>query len=228
MKGNDNLNWFFPLLAGYIPSGIAYGVLSTAIHIPWYFTIGLSFVVYSGAVQSAFIGFWSIGLEPVSLILTAFLLNLRHSVYGPHLEEEFQNVGKRDILTLGPFLTDEIYALGVSVKPMSIHKLRLISLIAYFSWAGSTIIGIIFTGGIPDYLLPALYLALPTLFLALMVPRIKDYGTLIAAVFSVLSSVILKVLGYPDYFILLPILMGIIGGVLGSPDLRRLLLRTSS
>lgn len=221
MKGNSNLDWMFPLFVGYIPSGIAYGVLATAIHIPWYITMGLSFIVYSGAVQSAFIGFWSIGLEPFSLILTAFLLNLRHSVYGPHIEEEFHQVRIRDMLSLGPLLTDEVYALGIGIKPMSVGKLRLIAIIAYLAWIGSSALGIVFTGGIPGYFLPALYLALPALFLALMAPRVRSSGTISAAVFSVSASVFFKIQGFPDYFILVSILFGILGGIVFSPEIRR-------
>ncbi len=221
MHGKEDLNWLFPLMAGYVPSGIAYGVLATAIHIPWYFTLLLSAVVYSGAVQSAFVGFWSIGLEPVTLILTAALLNLRHSIYGPHLEEHYNNVEHGDIFTLGPLLTDEIYALGIGFKPMTITKLRYISILAYLSWIGSTAIGIAFTGGIPQYVLPALYLALPALFLALMVPKVKGKGTLTAAIFSIFFSVIFRLDGFPEYFILLSILAGVSAGILFTPELRR-------
>ena len=221
MFGKEDLNWLFPLLVGYIPSGIAYGVLATAIHVPWYFTMLLSAVVYSGAVQSAFVGFWSIGLEPVTLILTAALLNLRHSIYGPHLEEHFENVERGDIFTLGPLLTDEIYALGVGYRPMSITKLRYISLLAYFSWMGSSALGIAFTGGIPQYVLPALYLALPALFLALMMPKVRGRGTLTAALVSIVISVAFRLDGFPEYFILISILAGVAAGIFLTPELRR-------
>ncbi len=49
--------------AGYVPSGIAFGAIATALHVPVWATISLSALVYSGAVQSAFVGFWSIGIE---------------------------------------------------------------------------------------------------------------------------------------------------------------------
>ncbi len=222
MKRKENLEWLFPVLVSYIPSGIAYGVLATAIHIPWFFTLLLSLVVYSGAVQSAFLGFWTIGLEPVTMILTAFLLNLRHSIYGPHIEENFKTVERRDVLSLGPLLTDEVYALGVGIKSMSMPRLRVIALVAYLTWASSTLLGMVFTEGIPILLLPALYLALPALFLALMVPRIRERGPLVAAVFSVSVSVGFRMDGFPVYYILISILAGIVAGVMASPELRRL------
>lgn len=221
VKGNGNLEWLFPLLVSYAPAGMAYGVLATAIHIPWYFTLMLSFVVYSGAVQSAFLGYWSIGIEPITMILTAFLLNLRHSIYGPHLEENFQTVERKDILLLGPLLTDEVYALGIGIRPMNMPRLRVIALVAYLTWTSCTLLGMIFTEGIPGLLLPALYLALPALFMALMVPRIRDKGPFVAAALSVSVSIIFRVDGLPAYFILVSILAGIVAGVIASPELRR-------
>lgn len=220
MKQRGNLEWLFPVLASYVPAGVAYGVLATAIHIPWYFTLMLSLVVYSGAVQSAFLGFWSIGIEPFTMILTAFLLNLRHSLYGPHIEENFQPVERKDILSLGPLLTDEVYALGLGIRPMSMPRLRVIALVAYVTWTSSTLLGMVFTEGMPDLLLPALYLALPALFMALMVPRIRDRGPFVAAAFSITVSVMFRMDGFPAYFILLSILAGIVAGVLASPELR--------
>ncbi len=221
MKENRSLQWLFPVLVSYVPAGVAYGVLATAIHIPWYFTLMLSLVVYSGAVQSAFLGFWSIGLEPVTMILTAFLLNLRHSIYGPHIEESFESVGSRDIFSLGPLLTDEVYALGVGIQPMDMPRLRVIAMIAYLTWISSTALGMAFTEGIPRLLLPALYLALPALFMALMVPRIREAGPFVAAALSVTASVVFRLEGLPVYFILVSILVGIVAGILASPGLRR-------
>lgn len=220
MEYSRNMEWLFPIVVSYVPSGIAYGVLATAIHIPWYLTLILSVVVYSGAVQSAFLGFWSIGLEPFTLIFTAFLLNLRHSIYGPHIEENYKTVGKGDMLSLGPLLTDEVYALGVGVKSMTMPRLRVAALVAYLTWISSTGLGIAFTGGIPSFLLPALYLALPALFLALMVPKVKEGGTIASAVLSVCVSAFFRIEGFPVYFILLSILAGIIAGMIMSPAIR--------
>lgn len=217
MQKQNDLGWILSILAGYLPSGIAFGVLSTAVHIPWYIVILLSTIVYSGAVQSAFIGFWSFGFEPFSLLLTAFLLNLRHTFYGPHLEEHFKNVNLRDILTLGPFVTDEIYAIGVSAEEMTIPRLRGISLFSYSLWIVGTITGVALTGGIPQFILPILYLALPSLFLGLMVPKLKGSPTVTAAIASVLVSALFKLYGFPSYFILVSIVVGVTAGIVIMP-----------
>ena len=216
MARTDDISRILSIVAGYIPSGIAYGVLATAVQIPWYFTILLSLVVYSGAVQSAFVGFWSLGFEPFSIILTAFLLNLRHTFYGPHLEENYNSVQRKDIAEIGPLLTDEIYALGVSEPLIPISKLKRLAIFSYACWFLGTLTGIISTGGMPPFLLPILYLSLPALFLGLMVPKIKGIETVAAATASIAVAVLFRVYGFPAYFILLSIVAGVVSGVVFS------------
>lgn len=224
MRRANDMGWLISILAGYLPSGIAYGAIATAVNIPWFYTLALSFVVYSGAVQSAFVGLWSFGLEPFSMILTAFLLNMRHTFYGPHLEEHFGEVRRADVLTIGPLLTDEIYAVGVGSHDLTPGKLRKISFFAYACWIIGTAVGVASTGGMPGFLLPILYLALPSLFLGLMMPKIKGNSTAAAATFSVVISVVFRLYGFPSYFLLLSIAGGVVAGITftrlrrGSPE----------
>lgn len=213
MSRADDFGKLGSILAGYVPSGIAYGALAAAVHIPAAFIVLLSLLVYSGAVQSAFVGYWSIGFEPISMILTAILLNLRHTFYGPHLEQRHRGVKREYAITVGAFLTDEVYAIGISEPPMPLKKLRLVSLFSYACWFSGTVIGIATTGGLPEYVLPILSLALPALFLGLMIPRVKNAGTVAAALGSIASAVLVHIFSLPDYFILLAILAGVLAGL---------------
>lgn len=201
------------ILTTYTPSGIAYGTLATALHIPWYYTISLSLVVYSGAVQSTFVGLWAIGLDPITMVFTALLLNLRHTFYGPHLEEKFPQMSSGDMYSIAPFLTDEIYALAVSNPPMKIPEVRKLSYFAYSCWVLSSALGVALTGGLPAFLYPILYLALPALFLALMVPRVKGGSTALSAAVSIAVTIVIKVNGLPEYSILVSIGAGILAGL---------------
>lgn len=213
MRHSDDLGFFFSISAGYVPSGIAFGALASAVHIAWYFTLLLSLIVYSGAVQSAFVGFWSIGLEPFSMIVTAFLLNLRHTFYGPHLEENYGVSDREYIMTVGPFITDEVYAIGVSKNSPDRSGLRRVAYFSYLCWFSGTVVGIFLTGSIPSALMPVLFLALPSLFLGLMVPRLSGRPGVSAAVISISVSIFFRMIGYPSYYILLAIVSGVLAGM---------------
>lgn len=202
------------ILSTYVPAGIAYGTLATTVHIPWYYTIGLSVAVYSGAVQSAFVGLWSIGFEPVTMVITAFLLNLRHTFYGPHLEERYPGITTRDAYSIAPVLTDELYGLAVSEPKMEPKEIRLLGYFGYACWVLSSAFGVVFTGVLPTFLYPILFLVLPALFLALMVPRIRGSSTAVSALVSIGIAAVMKSFGLPEYSILVSIGAGIIAGLL--------------
>ncbi len=210
----SSLGKIVAILSTYVPSGIAYGTLATAVHIPWYYTVILSVVVYSGAVQSTFVGLWSIGFDPVTMIVTAFLLNLRHTFYGPHMEEHFPEMSRGDMYSIAPVLTDELYALAISDPPLSVPDVRKLGYFAYACWVSSSALGVAFVGGLPSFLYPILFLALPALFLALMMPRIKGGSTAASAVVSIVFAIAIRIYNLPEYSILLAIVAGIIAGLL--------------
>ncbi len=210
----SSLGRIIAILSTYVPSGIAYGTLATAVHVPWYYTVVLSVVVYSGAVQSAFVGLWSIGFEPVTMVVTAFLLNLRHTFYGPHLEENYPEMSALDMYSIAPVLTDELYALAVSDPPMSVSQAKRLGYFAYACWVTSSAVGVVFAGGLPSFLYPILFLALPALFLALMMPRIKGSSTAASAVVSIAIAIVIRIYNLPEYSILLAIVAGILAGLL--------------
>lgn len=198
--------------AGYVPSGIAYGAIATTLHVPVYVTLALSALVYSGAVQSAFLGFWTIGLDPGALLLTAFLLNLRHTFYGPHIGSIRGDLRLKDILAISPLLTDEVYALSVSEPPIPAGSVRALSIYAYINWVGSSAIGSLAAIALPARVDLAMAIALPALFLALLVPKVADRSTAIAAASSGAIAVAMRLMGLQSYFIILPIAVGAAAG----------------
>ncbi|HVN96807.1 MAG TPA: AzlC family ABC transporter permease [Syntrophorhabdaceae bacterium] len=47
-----------PVMFGYVPIGIAFGLLLTKSGYPWFFAVLMSIVVYSGANQFLAVGFF--------------------------------------------------------------------------------------------------------------------------------------------------------------------------
>lgn len=202
------------ITAGYVPSGIAYGAIAGSLHIPIEVIVAMSALVYSGAVQSAFLGFWTIGLDPGVLLLTAFLLNLRHTFYGPHVGSIRNDLRLRDILYISPLLTDEVYALSVSDPPIPVGSIRALSVYAYLNWVGASALGSLVGIAVPLKVEISMAIALPALFLALLVPKVADRSTAIAAVSSGILAVSVRLMGLQSYFIILPILAGSAAGYL--------------
>ncbi len=200
--------------AGYVPSGMAYGAIAASLHVPFDVTVAMSALVYSGAVQSTFLGFWTMGIDPATLLVTAFLLNLRHTFYGPHIGSIRSNMRLKDILTISPLLTDEVYALSVSDPPIKIRSVHALSIYAYINWVGSSALGSLAAIVFPVKVDLAMVIALPALFLALLVPKVTDRPTAIAVASSGAIAVAARLMGLQSYFIILPIAVGSAAGYL--------------
>ncbi len=205
-------NKYFSISFSYIPAGIAFGAFAIALRIPAPYAIMLSLLVFSGAVQSAFLGFWVAGIEPFSIILTAFLLNLRHTFYGAHIESQRKNVTISDIFKIGPFLTDEAYALAVSDSGMSNNAIFALSIYGYINWASATVLGVFLASIVPLHYLDILLMALPALFMGLLVPKLKGNYAIITVASAGAISIIGRILDFPSFFIIVPIMLGVIAG----------------
>ena len=205
-------SYILAIAAGYIPAGIAFGALATAFHMPVLFILLLSVIVYSGALQSATLGLWAVAANPLIVVLIGFLVNLRLTLYGPHLQGLRDSWTSREIWKLSGLLTDEVYAVGIGDPGMSSGNLLRIALFSYGSWILGTATGIAAASSIPSYWLFPLTFALPALFLGLMVPRVKDYASVISAAVAVLLSISGRLMGLPAEYAIVPIIAGAFAG----------------
>lgn len=203
---------YITISASYMPSGIAFGAFTVALGISPVYAVMLSLLVFSGAVQSAFLGFWATGLDPFSMVLTAFLLNLRHTFYGPHLSSSGYNASSRDIMLIGPFLTDEVYAISISTPGLGMRGLLMIAVYGYLNWFTATAVGITLAALAPIRIIEILLIALPALFIGLLMPRIKNGPTIITAASAICIAITGRILDLPAYFIIVPILAGVLLG----------------
>ena len=203
-----------PLSMGYIPTGLAFGSLSYLLGVKFYYTLGLSAFVYSGAVQSAFLGFWSAGFNIPALLLTAFLLNLRHSFYGAHLERKLGSLSTLAIIVIAPFLTDEVYGLAISNNSINREGTIRLALWAYLNWILASAAGFTLFSRIPSVYLEDLTVALSALFLGLFIPRVKGIDTSIVAVTSIVTAVLLRVANAPQSVFVVAIFAGFASGMI--------------
>ena len=71
-----------PIMFGFVPLGIAFGLLFQELGYPWFFATLMSVIVYAGAAQFMAIGFLSAGLGVLEIAMSTFFLNSRHMFYG--------------------------------------------------------------------------------------------------------------------------------------------------
>ncbi|MDR0996505.1 MAG: AzlC family ABC transporter permease [Zoogloeaceae bacterium] len=75
---------------GYIPLGMAYGLLAAHNGISWEVATLMSVVIFAGAGQFLTVALFAAGASLSTVFIAVFLLNLRHFFYGLSLIGEFK------------------------------------------------------------------------------------------------------------------------------------------
>ena len=103
-----------PVMCGYVPLGIAFGILFVELGYPWYFSSLMGIIIFAGAAQFMAIGLLAAGAGLFEVFISTLLLNARHVFYGLSLIKDFDVTGWRKwYLIFG--LTDETYSLLTSL-----------------------------------------------------------------------------------------------------------------
>ncbi len=197
----------WPMMVGYLPAAIAFGAVGEVLHIPWEFILGLSLVVYSGALQSAVLGLLSARTPFLMIVVVALGINLRHMLYGPHLESARKDWKWWHRWLLSGLLTDELYALGLQPNtPTTSFTGMGIGL--YASWIVGTTMGMVGIHMVPEIWVSSFGVALPALFLGLLIPRLQTRGAFWATAGAAGLAVLERWLKTPVEWTILPILLG--------------------
>ena len=179
-----------PVAMGYLPAGIAFGVLAQVAGIPVWATIMLSVVLYAGAAQYACLPMLSAGLPIGNIATNIAAINLRHVFYGMPL---LQYLPKNKIAkTYCLFaLTDETFSVMTSLPNESRQALILpVSLFNQGWWVLASTIGVLIGSALSD-LVPHLDFALVCLFAILAYEQfqsIKRYFPIVIAIIALIIA----------------------------------------
>ena len=181
-----------PIMFGFVPLGIAFGLLFQDLGYPWYFASLMGIIVYAGAAQFMAIGFLSAGLGVVEIAMSTFFLNSRHMFYGLSFLESFGNWNIRKLyLIFG--MTDETYALLSTIQvPDSFVKERYylyITLFAQFYWVLGCTIGALLAD-ILAFNTDGMEFAATALFVVLLIEQWIIVRRLLPFIVGFVSSVI--------------------------------------
>lgn len=206
-----------PIIFGYIPVGLAYGVLAGKMGLSTFNTILMSLLVYAGSAQLIAVGLFAASAAPAGIILTTFVVNLRHllmsAALSPHL-----GAWRKSTLALFSFeLTDETFAVHATrfaQGRVEAAETFRINLIAQTSWVLGTILGVLASGLITDVRPVGLDYALPAMFIALLVAQLKQRSHVVAAVAGGGAAVGMKLAGMQQWETILATLAGATLGML--------------
>lgn len=208
-----------PLLVGVIPFGIIFGALALTSGLSAGATVAMSVFVFAGSAQFIAATLVGSGAHVWLIVLTTFVVNLRHLLYSVSLTPHLKHLPAHWLATLAFWLTDEAFVVvsqRYNQADESPHKhwFFLGSAVSmYTTWQISTWVGLVAGQQIPDPLSWGLDLALPITFIGMLIPLIKDRATSVSVVVSggvaIFSYALENQLG-----LLVAALTGIIAGII--------------
>ncbi len=196
-----------PIILGYIPIGFAYGVLAKSQGLSGFNTLAMSVLVFAGSAQLIAVGLIGAGASAVSIILTTFVVNLRHLLMSAALSPHLKGWSK-PLLALFSFeLTDESFAVHSARFPSggAVDKGETfrINAMAQAAWVCGTALGVLAGDAITDVRPIALDYALPAMFIALPAGQLKGKTHVCAALAAGAVSTGLTLMGVTQWGVII-------------------------
>ena len=170
----DGLRTGFPILVGYFPVAIAFGLLAKSATLTFCGSLSFSVFVFAGASQFMAINLLKTGVAVGEIVIATLLLNFRHLLMSASLAARLTEK-RRGLLPLVAFgVTDETFAVAATQEgALSIPYLLALELTAYSGWVSGTAVGYLIGGILPPLVQASLGIGLYAMFVALLVPQCK-------------------------------------------------------
>ena len=108
----DGVITSIPVVVGYFPVAMAFGLLSKSTDISLLDSFLFSVFVYAGASQFMALDLIKASIGTGSIILSTFLLNLRHGMMSASLALRLKNVKRKWLYFIAFGVTDETFSIS--------------------------------------------------------------------------------------------------------------------
>ncbi|MGE5575751.1 MAG: AzlC family ABC transporter permease [Syntrophothermus sp.] len=176
------LNAALPIVVGYLPIAVTYGLLGLSSGLPGWAVIAMSVLVYAGASQFIAANLVALGASVPQIVLTTMVVNIRHLLMSASLATRVRQL-RRAVAGLIAFgVTDETFVVamthagGTKEEPaprLTALFLLGLNLFAYLSWVGGTALGVFVADLLPVCLVSGLTVALYAMFISLLAPQVR-------------------------------------------------------
>jgi 4-azaleucine resistance transporter AzlC len=186
----------WPICVGYVPIGLAFGVLAQKAGLTL-LDIGLmSLLVFAGSSQFIAVSMLTTGSSILPIVLTTFMVNLRHLLMSSALAVYLRRLGRGWLSLFAYGVTDESFAVNLTRFRLGAwhwQQALVVNQIANAAWVGSSILGGVVGQFIPAGALGIDY-ALIAMFLCLLVFQLRGVLYVVTAAAAGVLAVVLALL----------------------------------
>ncbi|WP_263080804.1 AzlC family ABC transporter permease [Endozoicomonas sp. Mp262] len=210
-----------PLSLACIPWGILTGSLAIETGLSPFQAMCMSLLVFAGAAQIAGLNMLQLASPLLSILGTTFVVSSRHILYSAVFRDFARQLPRHKRYLLAFLLSDEMFAIAEAYRQKHgcFHFRYAMSagLGFYIVWNLSTLTGILLGTALDDMASLGFEFAVAAVFIAIVIPSIKNLPSLVAVLVSGLIIIISELCGLTN-----GILLAGLGGMLCAYSLDQL------
>lgn len=194
-----------PICLGYVPLGLALGVLAQKAGLSPIYVGIMSTLVFAGSAQFIAVSMLASGASALSIIITTFVINIRHLLMSAALAVHLKGVHRIVLSLLAYGVTDESFAINISrfrSGQWSWQEAITVNTSANLTWIVSTVFGCYAGELIPRGAFGIDY-ALTAMFICLLIFQLPSVYHILAAVISGILAVVLSLVMESNLYIVL-------------------------
>lgn len=180
-----------PIGLGYLSVSFTFGIMAVSYGLSWWQALVISMATVTSAGQFAGIGVMLHPGQYLEMLISQLTINVRYSFMSISLsqktDEKFKGIYR---WLFGFMMTDEIFAVASAEKEVSRSFFAGLATIPYIGWSTGTLVGALLGNVLPERLMSALGLAIYGMFVAIVMPGLKESKAVVVVVILalVLSS----------------------------------------
>ena len=195
-----------PIGLGYLSVSFTFGIMAVSYGFHWWQALLISMLTVTSAGQFAGIGTMLYPGQYIEMLVSQLTINVRYSFMSISLsqktDEKFKGIWR---WLFGFMMTDEIFAVASTEKEVSRSFFAGLMITPYLGWSLGTLIGALLGNVLPHRLMSALSLAIYGMFVAIVMPGMKESRAVV--------MVVLLALGLSSLFYYVPVLSQVSSGL---------------
>lgn len=195
-----------PIGLGYLSVSFTFGIIAVSYGFKWWQAVLISMTTVTSAGQFAGIGTMLHPGQYIEMLISQLTINVRYSFMSISLsqktDEKFKGIWR---WLFGFMMTDEIFAVASSEKEVSRSFFAGLMTTPYLGWTLGTLAGALLGNVLPARLMSALGLAIYGMFVAIVMPGMKESKAVVI--------VVLLAVGLSSLFYYVPVLSQVSSGL---------------
>lgn len=177
----------FPIFLGYMPVGIAFGILARTTGFTTFQAVLCSATALAGAGQFIALSLLGTGASATMVLVGTTVVNLRYVLFAATLSPYLRDVSLPKQAGIAFSLTDETFAVNIAEQRLGLSSpssMLGVGAIAWAGWVLGTLVGALGAQWIGDPMRFGVGFAMPAMFTALFIALAEDWRHVITGLLA--------------------------------------------